>query len=664
MQNVNLTHKHSGISYLLFRIRSYSLLLSLLACLSSYYTFAQPNSTRISNENRDSTDIKENELVTFPTKVNVSFYHPNSPTRTSILTDSLLDLTYTRFDPIFADRTQLRTLNSLAATSTPFLPFEDQYQVIPRLIQNQGNFHEQDIAPYFIQDIPFSYTAYDQGLELNDGQIRVLFGRKFNKGWNIGFRYHRIYQGASTNVYPDSDAEQIRLGLSISYLPKNSKHHVFVDYQSKNYDQESAGGYSFAKYKPYTYPDATFLAQTTYNPIITNYSKQIVNALYRYYLNKQTNHKPNGWAFSNKFSYTTQNLLGYKSSISSADSFSLSYIDLRGLRSSIQQTSYIGQSKIEYYSPDSTSQTLKTNFSAGISAGYLDFDPEYTPFSKKTFLLNAIGSLKLSLLNNLNLEASTTLAINENIGQGKLNSTLSYALQKRILLQPSILLTRYKAPLNHQLFSVNNQIIYNATINPTTRIKIGGSVKDLKNELELYLFNTNYDNPTLLKNDSSFNQLSSYGYIELGAKIPLKWKFINFNIDASYTQEYEKQELLPQVRSHQSLAFDFLVFKKKMNLKTGIDGYLISPVKNASYLPLQNAVGVEENAIKTDWQFAYSPFIAFKVQSFKAFVRFENLLTNSGKPAQTVQGFPLVRSNFIGTTKAYTRFGISFFLLN
>ena len=241
-----------------------------------------------------------------PDTILLSRYDARFPVQYAPVPDSLLDLNYVRYDPIKAGRADYVYLNGLAQPAALRPILGTSYQRFRRPTQLEHPAYEEQAPPTFSQNLPFTYTAYDQGGEINDGQVQVLFGRPFDGGWNLGAQYRRIYHGGERNLYPRSRAERIHFGISLARIPDSSRHRSYVWLGLNSATHDDSGGYANSIVSDSTtlpFPDDPFEAVPTYAGLRTEGRTSHYHLLHRVFLREQLDSLPRGFAASVEGTY-------------------------------------------------------------------------------------------------------------------------------------------------------------------------------------------------------------------------------------------------------------------------------------------------------------------------------------------------------------------------
>ena len=122
---------------------------------------------------------------------------------------------------------------------------------------------------------------------------------------------------------------------------------------------------------------------------------------------------------------------------------------------------------------------------------------------------------------------------------------------------------------------------------------------------------------------------------------------------------------LPVYTGQHSLYLQTRLFKRSMELIGGFDGLIRTSQQQYGYFPLTGTFTLDPDAPTSDLQWSLDAFLAIKVMTFKAFVRFENLFVKDPRhlPA-TVFGYPVVRDGVGLASFGLFRLGLAFSLYN
>ncbi len=652
------------------------ILLLICAIVGNVGLFAQLIPDRRSNQELQTEDTSKVDLESIgamPDSIILESYDPRFPNTKGLIKDSLLRLTYARFDPILKAGPDFVYLNSVIqpAALNPILG--TPYERLRQLTQAEHPTYSNLDAPFFNQNIPFSYVAYNQGGEIDDAQVEVKLGRTFANGWKLSFQYHRTYNSAERNTYPDAGGERINLGASIAYIPDSSRHRAYASLVLRSRGFFSSGGYNFALSDTIAVPEDPFLAVSnlTSTPRSEGRRRQ-VRYLHRYFLKQQVDEKPKGFAGALDLSYTTRDLQTntiFSDATFAADSafHGIYSIDNRGLRYEVKSTSVLAEADIEYFASADGDLPVAFNFRAGIYGGSQVFNARYEPQTRSQFLFGLTGHIQGTVLDRFTLNANADIALGSRVGEGKIDGSLSWNIADKLKLTGDVLLERSAAPLATEILGVNSQVLQNTNLSVSTHTQVGGSANyvplnlQVKGYLDVFADAIIYGENGIPENSSSEIAIPTLSY-----DLPIAFGPLTLMSRGVFRNPGQSQSVrLPAYTGQHSLFTKATVFKGAMDLIAGVDTWARSPVRRNGYFPLTSVFFIDPNAQEADWQYSLDLFLAVKVQSFKAFVRIDRIAVSDSEdlPA-TVEGYPIARPEGLIPVRSVLRLGVSFFLFN
>ena len=671
---------------------------TVLALGLSLAAAAQINPDRSANR-PNAQDISQRDtaaaqtLSELPDSIILYRYAPARPSLQLPVADSALDLRYVRYDPVTRYGPDYVYLNNLVqpAALNPLLG--GGYRRDRRLLQPTHPAYEPPPEPFLGLNVPYAYTAYNQGGEIDDGQIDVLFGAPFANGWNVGVSYLRTYQSGARNRYPQAQGERIQLGATVSYVPDSAHHRAYVSLAQGSWGFFNPGGYTFAVDDSLGVPDAPFLADPQLDNYRTEGSYSEYAYRHRYFLREQLSPKPVGWAGTVRVSRErrAQRTAGPTTLTDTIDGPLVS-LDLtsgygplrpfeiadrfgvgkaredRGNRYAVESETVLAKADLEYFTDADAANVVAFDLRAGLYGGRQEFAAEFYDGRDTEQLFGVTGEVRGEVARQFRLDARGDFALGSRAGQGRLEGSLSWDYRDRFEVEAFALLERSDAPWAATTVGVNDVTLTRARLPVSTHTRLGGAVRyaryaaEVKAYLEVFADGWVYDtlgfarpartNPAIPTLEYSGHL--GYGMLQVDARGVLRSDVVS---DEVY---------LPAFTGQQSVYLEADVFRRALTLMVGLDSWVRSPVELYGFQPLTNVFHLATPTRTADWQYSVDAFLAFKVQSFKAFVRLENALASrdEGVPPSTVAGYPLVRGPEGLLYGELFRFGISWSLYN
>lgn len=655
------------------------LLFASFWCLSVAGAFAQIGPERSSNR-RSAQDISQRdtaaaqEISELPDSIILYRYNPARPKLQTGIRDSALDLRYVRYDPVTRRGPDYVYLNNLIQPAAVNPLLGGGYRRERRLLQPTHPAYDPPAAPFIGLNVPYAYAAYNQGGEIDDGQAEVLFGSPFANGWNVGFSYLRTYQSGAANRYPQAQGERIQLGATISYVPDSSRHRAYVSLVQSSWGFFNPGGYDFVAADTIGIPEDPFLAIPALEGYRTEGAYSEYAYRHRYFLRPQYATKPEGWAGSVRLTrkQTTQRTAGPSSGAIALQPFEFDSLgvvrDDRGNRYAVEAETVLAKADLEYFTATDADAPVDFDFRLGLYGGRQQFAAEFYDGRDTEALFGVSGEIRGEVDQQFQLDARGDIALGSRVGQGRLEGSLGWDYRDRFGVEAFAVLERSDAPWSATTVGVNDALLLRRGLPVSTHTQFGGVLRyvpwsaEVKAYLEVFADGWVYDefgfaraaatNPAIptLEYGGQF----SYGLLRFEARGVLRSDVVSDEI------------FLPGFTGQQSVYLETDVFHGALRLIVGLDSWVRSPVELYDFAPLTNVFHVAPQARSANWQYSADAFLAFKVQTFKAFVKLENAFASEdlGVPPMTVDGYPLVRGPANGFYGELLRFGISFSLYN
>ncbi len=617
---------------------------------------------------RDTSLEAAEDLAALPDTIKIHRYDPRFPVRYRLLPDSSLSLDYIRVDPVEAYGPDHVYLNSigLPAALNPLLT--TPYQRYRPLRQVEHPAYRDQPLPFFSQNIPFSYTAYNQGGEIDDGQVTAIFGRSFSDGWRLGASYYRTYQGGERNRYPESRAQRIQFGITLAHVPDSSHHRSYAYIDLNNRSWNNSGGYDFALIDSIGPIEQAFTASPQLTGVRTEGRNSTYSYLHRYFLQQQRDSLAKGWAASGQATYRQgRHLTSVTQPLLYEAEFAPYLVDNRGLRFAISERSLLGEAAVEYFTNAAQKAGYSFNLQLGAYAGSQQFRADYLSTEPSLLLLGLKGKLAGTVFGSFSLQAEADIPFGERAGEGLLSGVLGWNYRTAFRLEAIATIERSAAPWSAGAIGVNNRLIYETDLPVGTHTKLGASATLLGIGAQVGASLDVYTNATVYGRFGEAREAANETAIpSLSFNLPLNFGALRMEHRGVLRSQIQTQSVkLPAYAGQHSLYGNFWLFERAMNLIVGIDGIVRSPTGRYGYFPLTSVFTTDAPSELAPWTYALDGFVAFKVQSFKAFVKLDNVLVSSRQPLPaTVEGYPIVQGSSIFGARPLLRFGVAFFLFN
>ena len=262
----------------------------------------------------------------------------------------------------------------------------------------------------------------------------------------------------------------------------------------------------------------------------------------------------------------------------------------------------------------------------GASHSFFKVNQEPREFKVNNWFLT--GKLAITPSEKFAFTAQGALGVLENIGEYQLQGDLALGLGKAGQLRASLLSQiRPPALLFDQLFVSKRQIWDNDFSKPVENSLsatyalplIGFEATARAHVVNNYLY---FD-----QNGAAAQTTTPLQVTQFLVRENIKWGSLRFDNTVAL-QQFNREDVvrLPKWFSKNSLYFSGKVFKKRMLLNAGVDFRINSEFRPDGYQPLSWQFHLQDSLIQKPYPWI-DLFIAFKVQTFRGFIRYENCAT-------------------------------------
>ena len=557
------------------------------------------------------------------------FTHAQNPEKSEVVADTLPDSEFRMYNPARRSLIDFGTLGNIGSSARPML-----YEVAPSRGFNNG-IHVFDLYTLKPDDLrfyrnnrSFSDAFFSQGKNNLESLLNAKFARTFEGGLNVSLDYRSINNAGQYNYQRDKH-NALAGGL---WLSRGKYYDGFLIFTKNVLRQEENGG---------IVSDDVFTGNQFQGPLAaairlpeerayTRYDEQGVQLTQHYRftggerIGKRALRATHSLAWGQKqYKFSDgDTVYGLRNDTSYFNNF---LVDNRGIRSifkenRIDNTFTLNTFKVKKAGIPSDLLAL------GLAHSYIRLFQEPNAYSISNLFLTAELNLRPS--DRFVFSAKSALGLLDNIGEYQLQGFLTLGLGKAGQLQASLLSQRRPSTLLQQRLFLSKRAIWENTFK-----------KPVENALSI-----TYSLPvigleatartTLLNNFIFFNQMSQpvqtttpLQVLQLVVKEQLKFGWFHFD-NTIALQQANRTDIfrLPQWFSKNSLYATGALFKKRLLLTVGVDFRINSSFQPESYNPLIGHFYLQDSVTQKPYPWA-DVFLAFKVQSFRFSVRYENCST-------------------------------------
>ncbi|MCB9343718.1 MAG: hypothetical protein H6576_08480 [Lewinellaceae bacterium] len=593
----------------------------LLALLSGLLCVA------LNAQNPDSIPVKPSA---FPVNLKdvdepLRFTYAASPEKSEAESDTLPDYLFRMYDPARKPDLDYGTLGNLGSSARPLW-----YEVRPRLGFDLGirSFELYTLRPqdlkFYRNKRSFSDAFFSQGRNNLEAMVNARFARTFSGGTCFSLDYHSINNLGQFNYQRDRH-NALSAGL---WVPIGKRYDGFVIFTKNVMRQQENGG---------IVSDTVFTGAQFQGPLAADINLPDKKAYTRY--DEQVFHLDQHFRFAGgnagkralRASHSLE-WLNQSYKFSDGDTinglrndstfFGNFLVDERGLRN------YISLDRIDN---NFTINTFKKK-DQGTSGDLLALGLRHSlivlyqePVRKYITNLFFTGKLELNPSERFRFSGSAALGVLKNIGEYQIAARINVGLGKAGELRASLLSQRRPADQVQELLYVSKRQIWGFDHAKPVETSIYGAYALPLVGFEGGVRTTLVNNYVYYNESASPSQTNSpLQILQLMVKENVHWKWLHVDNTFGLQQANRSDVLhLPTWFSKNSLYLNGRVFKKRMLLSTGVDFRLNSDFQPDGYQPLTGQFYLQDTLSQQPYPWI-DLFLAFKVQAFRFFFRYEN----------------------------------------
>jgi len=546
--------------------------------------------------------------------------------------DTLPDVDFRMYDPARRQVIDWGTLGNVGASARPLF-----FQIHEQSGFHTGH-HAFDLYQLRPTDLQFyrntrSFTDlfFSQGRIQNDNTLRAKFSRTFSGGLNFSIQY-RTFNHLGQYRYQAAKHSALVLGI---WYPVSPRYEFFFIYTSNASKQQENGGlttgavigegeFSGPINAEVQLPDAQALTRHANSSLYLAHHLKFVGDSTAGKRILRASHTAEWSSQTFKFSDP-----GSKPDISlGLDSlfFDTFFVDRRGIRT------YFELDRLENNITINTFKSRKSGspsdkLALGLSHSLFFFGQE--PLRDSVFSnLFFTGELALSPSERFSFNASGKLGVLANLGEYQLKGNLKIGLGKAGELRASLLSQRYPVGLMSQRLFVSQRLIWQNNFEKPVETSLSATYALPAIGLEVT------GKTILLNNYLYFNQRGLAA--QTGSPLQVAQLILSenlrvgrFRLDNTFgLQRFNRSDVvrLPEWFAKNSLYHSGYVFRKRMLLDIGVDFRMNADFTPDGYQPVTAQFHLQDSSASRSYLWL-DVFAALKVDSFRFFIRYENLAT-------------------------------------
>jgi len=550
----------------------------------------------------------------------VFYLYPNTPERYFVKSDTLPDARFRFYDPARQAMVDWGTLGNLGSSVRPlwFSPTDrqgfdlgahpfDLYRLVP------------DSLRFYRQTRTFSEVFFSQGRTQNDNMMRAVFSRTFGDSITFSLDY-RAFNNIGQYRYQATKHSGVSAGIR---WPVSDRYQVFIIFNSNSNRQKENGGiatdtifddgqFGGAIAAPIRLPDQraqTRIADRTLLGVQHfDFGKTAAGRIFRARHTLRSSNQ--------EFKFFDTNL--------QADSlfFDTFFVDRRGLRHYTRL--YRLDNALDLLSFRPKAAAAADELAVGVEHTYfrLRQEPRDSAFSN----LFLTGRFIAAPAGRLSFQARGALGLLANFGEYRADALLSLDAGRFGRLELAAGSRRYPPAQLYRELYVSNRLIWRQDVKKPVETSLsaryalpawGLSLQAQTHLVNNYLY---FDQRGLSAQTLSPLQVLQFAGTLQRAIGPLRFDNTVALQRANRTDVFR----LPAWFVKSSVYFSGAVFAKKMDLEAGLDFRINAEFRPDSYQPLSWQFHLQDSLTQKPYPWA-DAFIAFRVQTFRFFFRYENL---------------------------------------
>ncbi|MBL7816301.1 MAG: hypothetical protein JNL70_14875 [Saprospiraceae bacterium] len=615
---------------------------------------------------------------------NIVSFFPDNPSISYPENDSLLNNYFQQYDP-----TRQRQLDyfNLGMTSTAAYP--SVYQ--PNLKRGLDiGLHAFDVygiknadIRFYQQTKSFTDVAYSSATQTN-GTFNLRFARNFANDIHLSIDYRRLFNSNLTTL--PKVGSQLLNGSGFSYdVPRGRavafgiglwvhrpRYDGYATFTSNIVNQKDQGGILTDSFFIQS-TDAGQLTTVVPTPVLTDavtrHEKYEYSYLHFLKLRKDSTGTKRNFLASHQITFRNGKYRSSdpftKTEVNEVDSifYGKLYNDNRGvrfyLRERMLENSFnLSTSRLRIID---TTQRIKLStqrdwFEVGISHQFHNINQELGGRNLNNLILR--GRWNFTPSDNLKVETYAHFnLLGYNAGDYRLNGELFYNLKNIGSLRAKAVSQLYEPSLLQDEIVITQRLFWQNNFKKTLETNLSGTLAVPKIGFEgtfaySLLNNYIYFDKNFLPQQTS----TPLSIVQLILTENLQFGKFHTDNTIALQRPTEKFLRLPDFYSKHSLYVEGKIFKKAMLVRTGFDVRYATAWFAPAYIPLTGQFYVQETSQVAPYP-CLDAFLSFKVQSFRFFVKMENLLgAYTGNRYYQIYNYPVPEATF--------RFGVRWRLLN
>ncbi len=558
-----------------------------------------------------------------PDTTPLTYILPQNPERSLSGYDTLPDFNFRMYDPARRFAIDWGTLGNLGSSARPLLYTPRAQRGFDPGVHAFDLYHTQpDELRFYRNTRSFSEVFFSQGGSQKQGLLNARLARTFAGGANVALDYRTINNSGQFRHQADKH-NTLLIGV---WIPVGSRYNAFLIFCNNiNRQQDNGGivsdtvfssgnlnGPVSAEVRLPSLVASTRLAdqtlQLTQHLDITggkDAGKRVLRATHTLAWNKQ----------NYKFSDVNP--------IADTSYWGDFLVDFRGLRNFFSVNRLNNTVGLTTFKAKNTGRPSDV-FTLGLTHSFIKIKEDLGDSTLSNLFLT--GNLAITPSDRFAFTADGALGVLANFGEYQVNGALILNLGKIGTLRGTLLSQRYPPSLIERLLIISKRVLWQQefekpvtnTISATYALpRFGLEVTARTNILSNYIY---YD-----QNSRPVQTSAAINVAQLIVTENIRFRSLHFDNTFALQQSNRPEIIrLPRWFSKNSLYFSGRIFKKRMLCDAGVDFRINSDFRPDGYQPLTWQFRLNDSLTAKPYPWV-DAFISFKVQTFRFFVRYENV---------------------------------------
>ncbi len=493
---------------------------------------------------------------------------------------------------------------------------------------------ESNDMQYYSTDRAYTMLHYNQTPQQTKSATNIKFGRAFNTQSGISIQYDRIND---VGEYNHQKTRETSVGFGMYHLPSPGKK-IFFSYTSNNFKLEENGGITSEMFFDDPTYDERSLIPTEINSSLAELKEREARLTATWNLGSISSNSTRGISLHYDGRYNSF-IYKYADPDSSSRIYRQYSVHEDGQRAYVRNKKFSNLVGVSADYGASAKSTFNGRLAAYLEYQFHRYTQEFQTEDISNLLLH--GKFNQQLSEKIQIDAGVSLDLGDQAGDYLLNGTIQFNPTKHIIIRGH-LISQLSTPTGIMTkFRSLESEIYNHDFSPAKYNTIGGKIEYGLLGLSAEINNTIVTDHVYFSSNLEPEQISSSFNI-LQIKFGFKKQIGLLHTEHSiYLQNSSEARVpLPTYFSKHYVGGRWKVFKKRLQLDTGLDGVILPDFDGYGYFPLTGQFYPLQSTIQ--YGYTVNGIIGLRVDQFNVYFKIENMQTMwNDDPRYLVEKYPL-----------------------